>query len=143
MNLIKTLPTVLICMGILFSCESPNWNETGETDKAAEVVAQKGGVVLLPQNKLDEKLKNSQTQLVDVRTIEEVNLGTIPGAIHMDYLDQATFQTASQNLDKTRPVVVYCASGNRSKSAALWLSENGFTEVYDLEGGYNSWDGGH
>lgn len=139
MNLKKYLSSLVICAGIFFSCQAPAQNELAVKEETSD---QKGEVIILPQNQLSEKLEDQKTQLLDVRTLEEVNQGIIPGAIHMDYLDQTAFESVSQNLDKTLPVVVYCAAGGRSKKAALWLTENGFTEVYDLEGGYNSWTGG-
>ena len=43
-------------------------------------------------------------------------------------------------LDKQKPVLVYCLSGGRSASAAELLSEKGFKEVYNLEGGILKWD---
>ena len=42
-------------------------------------------------------------------------------------------------LDKSKPVAVYCKSGNRSKKAALIMSEIGFSYIYNLNGGILSW----
>ncbi len=46
---------------------------------------------------------------------------------------------APQELRAGEPVVVVCASGHRSKSAAQALVERGFTTVYDMHGGLNAW----
>jgi rhodanese-related sulfurtransferase len=43
-------------------------------------------------------------------------------------------------LDKNKPVLVYCAAGGRSASAAKDLKKAGFKKVYDLEGGYDAWE---
>jgi len=42
-------------------------------------------------------------------------------------------------LDKTKPVYVYCLSGKRSGNSMLILQELGFKEVYNLIGGYRHW----
>ena len=40
---------------------------------------------------------------------------------------------------KDRPLVVYCYHGHSSQMAARFLVDQGFTEVYNLEGGYEAW----
>jgi rhodanese-related sulfurtransferase len=42
-------------------------------------------------------------------------------------------------LDKNRPVMVYCAAGGRSASAASQFKKLGFAKVYDLDGGMGAW----
>lgn len=73
--------------------------------------------------------------LLDVRTREEVHSGKIPGAKHiaLQVLDQRLAE-----LPKDRPIVIYCRSGNRSRSAADILVRAGFTQLYDL-GGIMQW----
>ena len=56
----------------------------------------------------------------------------------MDLLD-GTFEKELNSLDKEKPVLVFCAKGGRSNTAANILVENGFNVVYDLKGGYTSW----
>ena len=58
-----------------------------------------------------------------------VSVGSIAGAknIPVSSLGQRIGE-----LDKTRPIVVFCASGMRSSSAAAYLKRNGFNEVHDL-----------
>jgi rhodanese-related sulfurtransferase len=66
--------------------------------------------------------------LVDVREVSEYEGGALPGAVN---LPLSTFPDAMSTLSSTTPVVVYCASGSRSSSAASQLCEAGF-QVYDL-----------
>jgi rhodanese-related sulfurtransferase len=40
---------------------------------------------------------------------------------------------------KDRPVIVYCASGNRSGAAAAALRKHGFSKVFNLNGGFGAW----
>ncbi len=42
--------------------------------------------------------------------------------------------------DKNRKIILICHSGSRTQKAAKLLSKNGFTNVYDIEGGYNEWE---
>jgi rhodanese-related sulfurtransferase len=42
--------------------------------------------------------------------------------------------------DKNMPVAIYCRSGRMSSSAAEQLRELGYTNIYNLEGGMNSWE---
>jgi rhodanese-related sulfurtransferase len=48
-------------------------------------------------------------------------------------------ETAFKKLNPSKPVYLYCRSGNRSGKAANLLAKMGFTEIYDLKGGYMSW----
>lgn len=78
-------------------------------------------------------------QLVDVRTMAEVRAtGKIAGASVMDFTDP-DFQTQIGKLDKSKPVIVYCAAGGRSPRAAAKLTQMGFKQVYDYAGGMNDW----
>ncbi len=77
-------------------------------------------------------------QLIDVRTPEEFVEGHIENAKMINY--KATgFEQEISKLDKNKPVFLYCRSGRRSARAYALFIELGFTEVYDLEGGFNKW----
>ncbi len=83
--------------------------------------------------------KISNEQVVDVRSIEElVETGKIAGAKHIDY-HGAKFNSQIDELDKNRPIMVYCKSGGRSGKTAKMLKQMRFKEVYDMKGGMNSW----
>jgi glyoxylase-like metal-dependent hydrolase (beta-lactamase superfamily II)/rhodanese-related sulfurtransferase len=75
-------------------------------------------------------------QLVDVRNPNETDDGTLPGAA---LIPIARLTQRIGELDPTRPVVAYCASGYRSSAAASVLRAGGFTDVSDLLGGYAAW----
>lgn len=74
-------------------------------------------------------------QVVDVRYPNEWEAGHIDGAVHipMDYV----FDNADE-LDRARPVVTVCRSGNRSAEAAEDFAKEGF-EVQSLSGGIEAW----
>ncbi len=96
------------------------------------------GYVPIDPARLEELMGDSELQLLDVRTPEEVAAGYIPGASHIDIYDKE-FATKVGQLDKTKPLAVYCAAGGRSATAGEQLIELGFTQVYDLVGGYRGW----
>lgn len=84
-------------------------------------------------------LQQEGVQIFDVRTAKEFNSGHIKGALQADYLKQEEFRERAKYLDKNKPVYVYCLGGGRSAKAAAWLTENGFTNVVDLNGGISAW----
>jgi rhodanese-related sulfurtransferase len=85
-----------------------------------------------------ERLKAKDVQLVDVRTPEEFATGHLEGAVNIDYVN-GDFMAGTAVLDKTKPVLLYCAAGGRSESALGELKAAGFTQVQDLLGGINGW----
>ncbi|MFN0175128.1 MAG: rhodanese-like domain-containing protein [Saprospiraceae bacterium] len=82
--------------------------------------------------------KDSSVQLIDVRTPGEFQAGYISRAQNLNIQD-ADFAKKISQLDKNRPVLVYCAVGGRSAKAANQFSTLGFTQVYDLKGGITAW----
>ena len=83
--------------------------------------------------------KDKSVQLVDLRTPGEIQqTGKIAGALEIDFTSP-DFQTQIGKLNKTKPVIVYCASGGRSPRAASQMLKMGFKKVYDYPGGMNDW----
>jgi phage shock protein E len=74
--------------------------------------------------------------LVDVRTEAEFAQRHLPGAVNIP-VDEMTAHFDELG-DVDRPIVVYCASGVRSASAARFLGEWGYTAVHDL-GSIDNW----
>ena len=68
-------------------------------------------------------------QLVDVRSPQEFGMGAIPGSLNVPL---QAIHGAEQQLDKNKPVIVYCASGMRSEQAKGVLSQLGFSAVHNL-----------
>ncbi len=83
-------------------------------------------------------IANPQVQLVDVRTPGEHAAGSIPGSMNIDVKSDDFATCASRQLDKERPVAIYCRSGRRSKTAADILVGLGY-KVIELDSGYNGW----
>ncbi len=83
-------------------------------------------------------MASPQAQLVDVRTAGEFGGGHLPKAVNIDFKKE-DFEKQIQQLDKTKPIFVYCLAGGRSGQAVQVLQKNGFKEIYDLQGGYLKW----
>lgn len=77
--------------------------------------------------------------ILDVRTPAEVAQGKIPGASVINIYDE-DFERKLNLMRKDQPIYVYCRSGGRSSQAAKIMSENGFSEVYNLLGGIGAWN---
>ena len=76
--------------------------------------------------------------ILDVREQDEFDAGHIPGAVLLP-VGTITADTAAAVIpEKDSVVLVYCRSGNRSKTASAALVELGYTEVYEF-GGINTW----
>ena len=125
------LIALLLTSGGLLSCDQKG---KGTSDKASEITQAK--VSLISPEKLNEEL--GSIQLIDVRTPEEFEEGHLENSRNMNYYDD-DFKQQLSVLDKNQKVYVYCKKGGRSANAAELLSEMGFTEIYDLEGGIDNW----
>lgn len=75
--------------------------------------------------------------LLDVRTQQEYKEAHISGSILVP-VDQISTSIDKIITDKDKEIIVYCRSGNRSKTAVNKLLKLGYKNVYDL-GGINSW----
>ena len=84
------------------------------------------------------RLSSEGARIIDVRTAAEFTGAHIEGAENVPLGD---LPQAAEGWDRTETVVVYCAVGDRSSSAAELLQSMGFERVYDLGGGIAQWDG--
>ncbi|HEY6962559.1 MAG TPA: ThiF family adenylyltransferase, partial [Gaiellaceae bacterium] len=75
---------------------------------------------------------------IDVREADEWQEGHLPGAVHVPrgHLESRIEGVVA---DKSQPLVLYCASANRSAFAAKTLEELGYTNVHSLAGGFVDW----
>ena len=97
-------------------------------------------VTVLTAVEFKSAIHGNNIQLVDVRTAREFRSGHIKKALNVDFFVQSKFRDTFEKMNKSKPLYIYCRSGNRSQKAARMLSQMGFQEIYDLKGGYLSWD---
>jgi molybdopterin/thiamine biosynthesis adenylyltransferase/rhodanese-related sulfurtransferase len=85
-----------------------------------------------------ERLSDEDTLFLDVREAAEWDEGHVPGAVH---IPRGSLESRVEGLlpDRSRPLVVYCAGGNRSAFAAKSLGELGYEDVASLSGGFADW----
>src|SRR6478735_2255573 len=103
---------------------------------ACNLQAQKNS---LTPAEFQQELNQASVQLLDVRTAGEYQNSHLVKAFQADWNNQEQFKDRVSYLDKSKPVLVYCASGVRSGKAAEWLKANGFTSVQNMEGGIVAW----
>lgn len=82
-----------------------------------------------------DSLNRSKVQIIDTRTPAEFELGTISGAVNIPVDD---IRERLNEIDKNKPVVVFCAVGLRGYIAARILMANGY-DVRNLSGGYKTY----
>lgn len=82
-----------------------------------------------------DSLDRSKVQIIDTRTPAEFELGTISGAVNIPVDD---IRELLNEIDKNKPVVVFCAVGLRGYIAARILMANGY-DVRNLSGGYKTY----
>ena len=100
------------------------------------VIAQSKAQDIDQQQLLVDRFEAQPMQLLDVRSNEEYQQGHIKGAVNISF-DVISEHTAQ--LDKERPIVVYCRSGRRAGIAIETLQQLGFTKLYHLDGDMIGW----
>lgn len=81
---------------------------------------------------------SKEYQLLDVRQPKEYQAGHLAGALLIPIRE---LPDRMGELDKAKPLLVYCAVGGRSAAAAQLLAGRDFREVYNLRGGIKAWAG--
>jgi len=105
---------------------------------ASQAQSQKATYSKVTPTEFKAQLAKDGGFLMDVRTPEEYMAESIRGAKLCNINDE-NFGAILQMLDKSRPVYVYCTDGTRSAKAADLMMKEGFTKVYVLQGGLNSY----
>ena len=92
----------------------------------------------ITQEEAKEMMDTEEVIILDVREQDEYDSGHIPSAVLLPVgtIDEDTAAEVIPEKDTT--VLVYCRSGNRSKTASSTLAELGYTNVYEF-GGINTW----
>ncbi|MEC8367698.1 MAG: rhodanese-like domain-containing protein [Bacteroidota bacterium] len=78
--------------------------------------------------------KKSSKILIDVRTPEEFKSGQAIEAINIDFYNE-NFETDLLKISRNKEIYLYCRSGRRSGIASQFLIENGYRNVYNIDGG--------
>ena len=84
------------------------------------------------------KIDANQAVVLDVGEPDEFEQGALLGVVHIPR-GHLEAQIETKIVDKTAPVIVYCAGGVRSAFAAKTLQELGYTNVLSMAGGFGKW----
>ena len=84
------------------------------------------------------KLMEENINIFDVRDQTSFDEQHIKNA---KFLSGENFVSITAACDKTLPTIVYCYKGIRSQTVAQILVEQGFENVFSLEGGFGAWQG--
>ena len=92
----------------------------------------------ITQEEAKEMMDSQEVIILDVREQDEYDSSHIPGAVlqPVGTIDETTAAQVIPEKDST--VLVYCRSGNRSKTASAALADLGYTSIYEF-GGINTW----
>ncbi len=83
-----------------------------------------------------ELLEKGEINVVDIRDEQSFLAGHIPDAYH---LNDGSLTQFMNECDLDTPVVVCCYHGISSQQAAQYLIQQGFDEVYSMDGGFEAW----
>lgn len=92
----------------------------------------------ISQERAKEMMDTQQVLVLDVREQAEYDSGHIPGALLLPVGTIEEDTAAAVIPEKDTVVLVYCRSGNRSKTSAAALAALGYSHVYEF-GGINTW----
>jgi rhodanese-related sulfurtransferase len=89
------------------------------------------------QDVFDMQKSGERITMLDVRDLNEVNLGKIPGAVH---ISRGNIESKVEAIiPRDAHVVIYCASGNRSAFVAETMEQMGYKNVASMAGGIRGW----
>ena len=86
----------------------------------------------VPARTWEEWRDDNDAVVIDVREPMEWARGTLEGS---ELISLASLPAAAQTMDKDKAVLLVCATGARSTTAAAWLSSMGFSNVASMGGG--------
>ena len=86
---------------------------------------------------VDEAKAMKRAVYVDSRALNEFNVSHLRDAIWIGYEDPKLVKL--NDIDKSRPLIIYCSVGYRSEKIVEKLQKEGFESVYNLYGGIFEW----
>ena len=92
----------------------------------------------LSPKKFKKEICKKNSILIDVRTSEEYAIEHIYKSINIDF-KSPNFNLRIDSLNKSKRYFLYCGTGKRSKKAYEQFKTKEFKNVYELEGGLESW----
>lgn len=125
----RLLPVILVLLLLLSGC--------GREEPEME----KNTYQQITQDEAKRMMDEQDVVILDVREQSEYDGGHIAGAVLLPVGSIGEESAAAAIPEKDSAVLVYCRSGNRSKTASAALAELGYTQVYEF-GGVITWSYG-
>ena len=126
----RIVPLMLTLAFVLTGCSSTNTNSSENSENSYRQISQEEAKEMMDQL--------ADVVILDVREQDEFDSGHIPGAVLLP-VGTITEDSAAAVIPETdTTVLVYCRSGNRSKTASDALVKLGYTQIYEF-GGINTW----
>ena len=94
----------------------------------------------ISKNDVLDLLEDKSINIIDLRTDEEFSKGSIKYSYNIDF-QKREFIDNLNLLNKEKPYIIYCKSGNRSEKASLIMKSLGFKVIYHYKKGYQDWIG--
>jgi len=103
------------------------------------IKAARSKVTLVSQQEAVQLLNHSQAVMIDIRSTEVFHKGHISDSVNIQLSELQKPPVTRLNKFKGRPVIAVCEMGHQSEKAAQILVEEGFEQVYNLQGGMSDW----
>ncbi|TFG23460.1 MAG: pyridine nucleotide-disulfide oxidoreductase [Promethearchaeota archaeon] len=84
-----------------------------------------------------EEIKKNNSFILDVRTPDEFEIGTIEGAYNIDDIE---LRNRLEEIPKDKSIYIFCEVGFRGYLATRLLLQNGYNNVYNLTGGHRTFE---
>ena len=121
--------TISFVMKKMGDCSLPFSGENGVIESTIHVSYS-------PAETFDLIQQRNNLYIIDVRSPGELREGKIENSVLIPITD---IVAGNYIIPKDRPLLLYCATGGRSYAAMQLLAQNGYTEIYNLQGGISAW----
>jgi rhodanese-related sulfurtransferase len=133
----KNLLLFLMITLFLTACAGSPSGKTNQSQMGKVVKTAKGQYTDISVSELESMLKKKDFVFVNVHIPFEGNIPDTDLSIAYDTIDQHLDQLPA---DKNAKIVLYCRTDRMSNIAASTLVEKGYTNIYNLDGGFTDWE---
>jgi rhodanese-related sulfurtransferase len=112
------------------------WNNRTSSSTQPQTNPQITQVHPITSDQFDQLAQNPDTFIIDVHTPEQTHIPDTDAFIDYTQIKQNQSKLPA---DKNTPIIIYCRSGSMSAQASQDLTELGYTQIYDLQGGTDAY----